>query len=216
VKSEAYYASVRSDLLALLPAGTRSALDVGCGAGATARALAAIGVVEIVGIEANPGAAAAAERYCQRVLIGDVEAMDVDLPEGYFDAILFADILEHLRSPYDVVARFLPFLKRSGSLLVSIPNVTHHYVLLMLLSGRWEYRERGIMDETHLRFFTRKSFLEQMKRIGLDPVEMRRNYRLMESDMAFGARTAAVFGRLVPNEMLTFQYLMRFQRAGER
>jgi 2-polyprenyl-3-methyl-5-hydroxy-6-metoxy-1,4-benzoquinol methylase len=213
MKNENYYESVRTDLLSLMPDGTKVVLDVGCGSGATARRMAEIGVSEVVGIELKAEMASRASTHCHRVLVGDLETMDFDLPDGYFDAILMADVLEHLREPYAAVTRLLPFLKTNGSLLVSIPNVTHYNILMMLCGGRWEQRERGIMDETHLRFFTRKTFVKQMEKMGLQLMELRRNYRLLEHDMAFGAGAARVLGRVVPNEMLTFQFLMRFQTA---
>jgi len=216
MKNENYYESVRTDLLSILPDGTKVVLDVGCGSGVTARKLVEMGISEVVGIEVNADMASRASTHCRRMLVGDLETMDLDLPDGYFDTILMADVLEHLREPYVTVTRLLPFLKTKGSLLISIPNVTHYDILMMLCRGRWEYRERGIMDETHLRFFTRKTFVKQMESLDLQLVELRRNYRLLEHDMNFGARVARVLGHVVPNELLTFQFLMRFQRAAQQ
>ena len=211
MKIDQYYESVRSDLLSLLPAEACAVLDVGCGSGATAQKLLEMGIKEIVGIEVNPAMASKAGKYCRNVMVGDLETMPLDLPNSHFDAVIMADVLEHLREPYKNVKRILPHLKTNGSVLVSIPNVTHYHVLKMLCSGRWEYAERGIMDETHLRFFSRKTFVKQMEKAGLQLVELKRNYRLLEHDMMFGAGFARLLGRIVPNELLTFQYLMRFK-----
>lgn len=123
MKNEKYYASLRVDLLSLLPDGARTVLDVGCGSGATSRRLLEIGVSEVVGIEVNADMASRASMHCRRVLVGDIETMDLDLPDGYFDVILMADVLEHLLEPYQATTRLLPLLKTKGSLLISIPNV---------------------------------------------------------------------------------------------
>lgn len=172
-----------------------------------------MGVPEVVGIEKDKEMALKAEAHCQRVLVGDLEAMELDLPNDHFDVILMADVLEHLREPFTLTANLLPFLKRKGSVLISIPNVTHYAILVMMLRGRWEYKARGIMDETHLRFFTRKTFVKEMMSIGLHLVQLQRNCRLVEHDMAFGSRIVKVLEKVVPNEILTFQFLMRFQRV---
>jgi 2-polyprenyl-3-methyl-5-hydroxy-6-metoxy-1,4-benzoquinol methylase len=216
MKNDQYYESVRSDLLSLLPIGTTTVLDVGCGSGATAQKLTEMGIKEIVGIEVNPEMASKAGKCCLKVIVGDLETMSLDLPNGHFNTIIMADVLEHLREPYKTVTRLLPLLKKNGSVLVSIPNVTHYHVLKMLCSGRWEYAERGIMDETHLRFFTKKTFVKQMEKAGLQLVELIRNYRLLENDMIFGAGFAKILGPIVPNELLTFQYLMRFKMVEKK
>jgi len=216
MKNDQYYESVRTDLLSLLPLGTTTVLDVGCGSGATAQKLSDMGVKEIVGIEVNPEMAAKAKKYCRNVIVGDLETMEIDLPQEHFNAIIMADVLEHLKGPYQTVSRILPVLKMDGSVLISIPNVTYYHILLMLLCGRWEYTERGIMDETHLRFFTRKTFVKQMENIGLQLVKLKRNYRLLEHDMIFGAGFAKIMGPIVPNELLTFQYLMRFKMVEKK
>lgn len=200
----------------MLPERTVSVLDVGCGSGATACKLIELGVKEVTGIDVNAGIAGRAAKYCRNVLVGDLETMKLEIPDGQFDVILMADILEHLRAPYQTVRRLIPLLKSNGSFLISIPNVTYYHVLMMLCRGRWEYAERGIMDETHLRFFTRKTFLEQIGKLGLQLVELKRNYRLLEHDMAFGAGVAKALGQIAPNELFTFQFLMRFKMAENR
>ena len=133
-------------------------LDVGCAAGDFAEVLAGRGC-EVTGIEIDPEAARRAERYCERVIVGDVEHLDFesDLDEGSFDVVVFGDVLEHLKDPLAVLKRLKPCLQPEGYAVASIPNVAHGSVRLALLQGRFRYRTLGLLDETHLKFFTRES-----------------------------------------------------------
>lgn len=133
-------------------------LDVGTAAGHLAEALAERGC-RVTGIEIDLAAARRAEERCESVIIGDVETLDVyeKLGEDVFDVIVFGDVLEHLRDPLRTLVRMKPFLRPEGYVVASIPNVAHGSVRLALLQGRFEYRPLGLLDETHLRFFTRES-----------------------------------------------------------
>lgn len=139
----------------LTPAGGR-VLDVGCGPGVVAQALAARGCV-VSGIEVDKSAAVAAEAFCDRVVVGDVEALDLgeEFAEGEFDAVLLLDVLEHLRKPDDVVREIRPLLRTGGRVVASIPNITHAAVAAQLAEGRFDYTDQGLLDRTHLRFFDR-------------------------------------------------------------
>ena len=149
-------ASVRTDLVAKLPAGCRRVLDVGCSQGATAEALRAAGVEEIVGIEPDPGDAAVAERVYDRVVRRYLA--DVREPwEGAFDAILFGDVLEHLSDPSDALVAVRPWLSARGRVIASVPNAGNGSVIADLLRGRWDYVPYSTLSGTHLRFFTRRS-----------------------------------------------------------
>jgi SAM-dependent methyltransferase len=143
-------------LVAAVPAGART-LDVGCATGYLAAELAARGNT-IVGVEADPAAAARAEAVCERVVAGDVEGAacrdDLRALEA-FDAIVCGDVLEHLRDPWDALAFLATLLRPGGIAAVSVPNVAHWTGRRALLRGRFPYAEHGLFDRTHLRFFTR-------------------------------------------------------------
>lgn len=129
-------------------------LEIGCSTGYLSEALQRRGC-RITGVEIDAAAGAAAQRWCERVVIGDVETMDLaQLGSGY-DVLLLADILEHLRDPVSVLRRLRPLLATDGYAVISVPNVANWAMRLGLLIGRWNYTERGILDRTHLRFFTR-------------------------------------------------------------
>lgn len=137
-------------------------LDVACGEGFAARDLIRYGF-QVCGVDNDPTALEKAALYYQQTILADVEN---DLPalDGQFEVIIFADILEHLADPAAVLARFTALLAPGGLVVVSVPNVAHWYVRLNLLRGRFDYGQRGILDRTHLRFFTLRTarrFLEE-------------------------------------------------------
>lgn len=131
-------------------------LEIGCSTGYLSEALQRNGC-RITGVEIDAASGEAARRWCERVVIGDVETMDLaPLGSGY-DVLLLADVLEHLRDPVAALQRLRPLLAPHGYAVVSVPNVANWAMRLGLLAGRWNYTERGILDRTHLRFFTRNT-----------------------------------------------------------
>ena len=145
-------------------------LDVGCSAGSLGRELAARGV-QVDGIEYDEAAAEEARSVYRRVVVGDLETMPVELEPAGYDVIVFADVLEHLRDPCRLLARLAPLLRPGGHVVVSTPNVANWSMRLLHLAGRWDYQERGIMDRTHLRFFTRRTLLALLRQAGYRPIE---------------------------------------------
>jgi SAM-dependent methyltransferase len=140
-------------------------LDVGCSSGYLARPLAERGNT-IVGLELDPVAASAAEEFCELVLVGDVETMELPLEPGSFDVVLGGDVIEHLRDPAATLARLRPFLRPGGRVVLSTPNVANWAIRLSLLSGRWRYTDRGILDRSHTHLFTRATLTETLERAG--------------------------------------------------
>jgi 2-polyprenyl-3-methyl-5-hydroxy-6-metoxy-1,4-benzoquinol methylase len=132
-------------------------LDVACCTGYLARVLKEK-ECEVVGIELDESAGNIARKFCKDVIIANIEAIDaLPYPKEYFDVIVFADILEHLRRPDLSLRKFKPYLKRTGLCMVSLPNIARIEMRLNLLLGKFDYTEIGIMDKTHLRFFTFKT-----------------------------------------------------------
>jgi 2-polyprenyl-3-methyl-5-hydroxy-6-metoxy-1,4-benzoquinol methylase len=151
-------------LLEAVGTGNR-VLDVGCSSGYLARPLAARGNT-IVGLELDPVAARAAEEFCELVLVGDVETMELPLEPGSFDVVLGGDVIEHLRDPAATLARLRPLLRPGGRVVVSTPNVANWAIRLSLLSGRWRYTDRGILDRSHTHLFTKATLAETLERAG--------------------------------------------------
>ncbi len=157
-----YYHLIRHDVLRYVPSGTKRLLDVGCGAGLTAHyAKQMLGVAEAVGVEYVATVAEHAAQHLDAVFVGDIEHMELPYPDGYFECILCADVLEHLRDPWEVLRRLRRLLSPDGVLIASIPNIRHLSVLAKIIFDRFEYEPSGILDRTHLRFFTRHT-IEQL------------------------------------------------------
>jgi O-antigen biosynthesis protein len=149
--------SAHNLVVGLVPQGAR-VLEFGCATGYMSEVLGTRNGCTVTGIEISPEAAEIARERCDRVIIGDAEELDYEELFGKerFDAILFVDVLEHLKEPAVVLGRVRPFLSRKGAVIASIPNIAHGSVRLALLAGEFRYRDLGLLDDTHLRFFTRE------------------------------------------------------------
>ena len=170
-----YYQNVRRDLAEYVKKGNHCILDVGCGAGYFGEYLKTTGrAVEVIGIEIDEVAASEALTKLDQVVCANLNQTGItdvlkDFDKASFDYIVCADVLEHLIDPWKVLAELVTYLKPNGRLVLSIPNVRHWSIWLpLILRGHWEYREAGIMDRTHLRFFTRLSVIELLNGVGLD------------------------------------------------
>jgi 2-polyprenyl-3-methyl-5-hydroxy-6-metoxy-1,4-benzoquinol methylase len=143
-------------------------LDVGCATGRMARALTAVGCV-VSGVDFDAAAAEESRDTLKTLVIGDLNSLDLLKAFGTerFDVLIFGDVLEHVIDPKAVLVGALRLLAPGGSIVLSIPNVAHSSVRLGLLQGRWTYTETGLLDETHLRFFTPGTVLDLMSDAGL-------------------------------------------------
>jgi 2-polyprenyl-3-methyl-5-hydroxy-6-metoxy-1,4-benzoquinol methylase len=141
-------------------------LDVGCSKGFMGKLLHQ--KHELHGIDINKQDLTIAKHYYKRVLVVNIEKKTPPYPNNSFDAIIMADVLEHLRDPPAVLEKLRPLLKKKGMIIISVPNVANLYVRLKLLFGNFDYGERGILDKTHLRFFTLRSFHALLMHAGLD------------------------------------------------
>jgi len=151
--------------LAHLIAPNSRVLDVGCGTGVITDTIRRQKSASIIGIEPD---AERVQRAVARGLDVHLGALSPDFirQHGPFDYIVFADVLEHLPNPAEIVAMARGGLKPGGSVVASIPNVAHWFVRTDLLRGRFDYQDCGIMDATHLRWFTRRTVREFFERLG--------------------------------------------------
>lgn len=145
----------------------RRVLEVGPGWGHVTRALKQRGC-HVTCLELSSEMAAVTERFCDRMLVGNIETEDLrqELPSQGFDVITFGDVLEHLRNPVEVLCQVKPLLIPSGCIVASIPNVAHRSVLYALLLGEFPYSDDGLLDRTHLRFFTRRTIETMFREAG--------------------------------------------------
>ena len=155
-------------VIELVPPGS-VVLDVGCASGYLASELFARGAAAVDGLEYDHVEAEEARASCRRVIVGSVEDPEViaQLPDGGYDAIVFADVVEHLVHPETAVRALLPKLRPGGRFVISVPNIAHYSVRLGLLRGRFRYEDVGLLDRTHLRFFTRETLADFLGAVGL-------------------------------------------------
>ena len=145
----------------------KKVVDFGCATGYLANLLQKRDCV-VTGVEINPEAAKVAEKYCQKVIVANLDFVSVQeiLPNQKFDVVVFGDILEHLRNPWKVLEDTKQILSENGYVIASIPNIAHGAIRLSLLQGRFDYMDFGILDNTHLRFFTRKTVKSLFEKAG--------------------------------------------------
>jgi 2-polyprenyl-3-methyl-5-hydroxy-6-metoxy-1,4-benzoquinol methylase len=166
-KDFTYYANLRPEMAALLPHSGpgRKVLEIGCGEGAFGAALP--GAPELWGVEPHaPSAAIAATRF-HKVIEETFEGAKAALPENYFDIVICNDVIEHMTDHAAFLRAIQAYMRPGALLLGSVPNVRHYEILFMIMIGKdWEYQDSGVMDRTHLRFFTMRSLRRDLARAG--------------------------------------------------
>ena len=183
-----YYEKPREDVIALIPESARDVLDAGCASGGLGRALKARRPgVRVRGIEPVAEQAERARAVLDDVVVSHFDARS-SLPPGWPapDCIVFADVIEHMVDPWGAVKRACSLLAPGGALVCSIPNVTHWSATLPVLCGRFDYQDYGVLDRTHLRFFTRRTAIELVESAGLRVRRVARNLAYHEG--VFDAR----------------------------
>jgi 2-polyprenyl-3-methyl-5-hydroxy-6-metoxy-1,4-benzoquinol methylase len=150
-----YYQHGREEMLCFVPSSAATILDIGCGTGEFGRFLKTRRGVQVWGVELVSEVAAEAAGKLDRVFAGNIETGEVTLPDGYFDCVICNDVLEHMVDPWRVLAMLRSKLRDNGVVVASIPNLRYFQVLKeLLVRKKFEYRDSGVLDRTHLRFFT--------------------------------------------------------------
>ena len=186
----------RKEIATLVPQTARSILDVGCAAGETGRLLKEMGFQLVVGIERDPESAARSRKVLDKVIEGDVEHIELPFEPSSFDCIIFADVLEHLIAPEAVLRRFREYLSPHGVVIASIPNVRYFEVIHNLVEGFWRYTDQGILDRTHLRFFTFTEIMRMFDAAGYELVGRSASVRRELENAKPGPDGTFSFGRV--------------------
>lgn len=172
-KEQGYFTNIRHDLINFISHDRKNkVLEVGAGGGDTLIAIKRMGLAnEVVGIELNKVAGSNQnDPSIDRFIFGNIESMEVDLPENYFNVIICGDVLEHLIDPWKTIEKLQRHLKKGGKLVASVPNIRHYRALYQLfVKGRFSYTEFGLFDKTHLRFFCKRDMLEILSTSQLSP-----------------------------------------------
>jgi len=165
-----YFQNQRTVMLKYIPENANRILEVGCGEGEFCRLLMRSDR-EIWGVEINTEAASIAAQNCTKVLAGDFNTVYNQLPKNYFDTIIFNDVLEHIYAPWDTIQQIKSLLSPTGIVVTSIPNFRYvsNLITEILFEGEFRYKpEGGILDDTHIRFFTAKSIKRMFQEQGYE------------------------------------------------
>jgi trans-aconitate methyltransferase len=157
------------DLLKFIPIESKKIIEIGCSSGALAREIKTRSPnCDYLGIEIDPSYAELAKRYCNHCLTMDIESASEEFwrDSSERDCWIFGDTLEHLTDPWSILQRIRNVIPQSGVIVACIPNVQHWSVQARLSVGDFNYQESGLMDKTHLRWFTRKTIIEMFDKSG--------------------------------------------------
>lgn len=163
-----YYSGARRDFVEMLPVNASAQiLEVGCGQGLTgALAIEQGRCGRYVGVEVMQGPAAKAGKHLSEVIVGNIEEIELPFSSGTFDALILSEILEHLVDPWAVLKKLGSVLRPGAQVLSSSPNIAYWKVFRDLYRGQFDYAERGIMDRTHLRWFTPETYRDLFQSCG--------------------------------------------------
>lgn len=161
------------DLLNIIPRSARHIIEIGCSSGALAREFKKISPsANWFGVEIDPGYAALAQRFCDQTLVADIEACDDHFyrAHAHRDCWVFGDTLEHFKDPWAVLRKIRQVIPATGCIAACIPNAQHWSVIVRLATGDFRYEPSGLLDQTHLRWFTRKTLIELFQSQGFQVV----------------------------------------------
>lgn len=209
------YIGDRPDIVSLIPPNAKVVLDVGCSTGAVGAAIKVKTGAQVIGIEVSAEMAREARNRIDKVFVGDAQTIMLErkMDTLRFDTIIFGDLLEHLVDPWAVLKAATGYLDSEGTIIASIPNVRHmNTIYNLVLRGHWPYRERGIHDRTHLRFFTKKDIYDLFASAGLTIDVVKTHYRIIERPHRLNS-IARFFAIPVVRNFLAFQYVMRAHLA---
>lgn len=171
----------------------KKVLELGCGPGSMTRVMREHFDCQVSALEIDPELAQLAKPYCEQLYLADLETFDfaATFAEQRFDVAIAADVLEHLKDPWSCLRQVREVLQPDGCLIVSIPNIAHNAVIAQLLAGRFPYQSKGLLDYTHLRFFTRRDIEALLLETGFLPQAWQRNI-VPEHKTEFGAAWTAL------------------------
>ena len=205
-KDPSYFQCERHEMLAFVPQDSNVILDVGCGAGNFAQTLKLERNAEVWGIELDQSAGLVAAQKIDKVIIGNFNSK-LDIPKYSFDCIVFNDVLEHLEDPYSALSFCKELLTNKGVIIASIPNVRYfNNIWDLLVHKNWEYTEWGILDKTHLRFFTYRSIISMFKKEGYQ-VELIKGINPLEKVDPHQVKKFKILNLLLCNNISDMRYL---------
>lgn len=187
-------------MLRFIPHTVRRTLEFGCGSGNFSALLKERLQTESWGVEIDPKAAAQATKKLDKVIEADAMLAIEEIPENSFDCAIFFDILEHLEDPYTLLTRIKKKMTDHGTIVASVPNVRYYRTMVdLVIHGNWDYKTHGILDESHLRFFTRKSIVKTLDNLDYDIV-------LIEGMHPTSSRTFTILNAILLGRIADVRY----------
>lgn len=201
--SATYPESPRAEMIRFVPSNARKIIDIGCHTGSFGLRLKQESPREVWGIELNPVSAAAASTRLDHVLVGKFDVSSA-IPNNYFDAVIFNDVLEHMEDPWEALRVARTKLSESGIIVASIPNLRHIDNIIHILRDKdFRYEAVGVRDRTHLRFFTETSIRRMFLECELSVIELKGiNERWWTESVS-----RRIAFRLFPNALQDMKYL---------
>lgn len=199
-KPTGYFEGNREDMLTYIPQGIRTSLEFGCGFGGFSALLKERFGTESWAVEIDRAAAQEATKKLDSVINADATESIKDIPDSYFDCIILFDMLEHLSDPYSLLCSLKTKLTHTGVIITSIPNIRYYRAFVdLVMHGNWDYKDHGILDKTHLRFFTYKSIVKMFNQLGFEIL-------LMEGIHPTSSRTFRIINLLLWNALSDVRY----------
>jgi 2-polyprenyl-3-methyl-5-hydroxy-6-metoxy-1,4-benzoquinol methylase len=173
-----YHSHIRSELIEMLPLTRGRFLEIGCGTGGTLDLLKQRGAIYTAGVDINAESIKmAADKGLDSAIVADIEKDDLPYREKEFDGIILADVLEHLYDPWNTLKKITNYIADDGYILISLPNIKYYKVLRRLMfHDEWTYDDAGILDITHIRFFTLTEIYRLLKFSGLKCVRIKKQF----------------------------------------
>jgi 2-polyprenyl-3-methyl-5-hydroxy-6-metoxy-1,4-benzoquinol methylase len=199
-KPPGYYDGQREDMLKYIPQDIKTSLEIGCGSGEFSSLVKQRLNTETWAVEINEEVANKAAEKLDNVIIGDaVESLD-KVPDNRFDCVILFDVLEHLSDPESLLSALKTKLTSNGVIVASIPNIRYYRVFMQLvMHGNWDYKDQGVLDRTHLRFFTYKSIVKMFDRL---------NYEILQIEGIHptSSRTYKIWNTILLNSIADVRY----------
>ncbi|HLD58183.1 MAG TPA: class I SAM-dependent methyltransferase [archaeon] len=152
-------------IVVALAGKNKKILEFGCGKGFVSEQLKK-NACRVTAVEINPESAKLAEKFCEKIFLGNIETMDFSKVGEGFDIAIFGDVLEHLKNPPEILEKTKKLLDENGRIIVSVPNIANWKIRLKLLFGKFDYASEGILDRTHLKFFTLETIKKTVQEAG--------------------------------------------------
>ncbi len=204
-----------------LVGGSKTVLDFGCATGYLSEVLSNHGC-RVIGVDSDEEAIAKAAKFCEQTIKMDIDELNLEefLGDRKVDAAIFGDVLEHLKNPKRVLQITREFLAEDGFVIASVPNIAHGSIRLQLLAGNFDYTETGLLDSSHLRFFTKNSLIRLFEESGYIVVSVEHVIKPIEHKDFIGLPSGIVEPLLSlmqqDSSVNVFQYVIKARPTEEK